>query len=100
MPTDASIATIIVVVALITFASRIVGPFMMIRIGASPRVTRFLDGLSVSVVAALVASMLAQGTLRDGAAVAVAAVVMLATRSATSAMLAGILCAAAWSFIA
>ena len=95
-----SAAAIVGLVAAITFGSRIIGALVMTQVGISPRITRFLSGLSVSVLAALVASMLARGGLREAAAVLVAVVVMLATRSAVFAMLAGIACGSFWTMLA
>lgn len=89
----------ILVVAGITFASRIVGSVLMRSVTVSPAVERFLDSLSVSVIAALVASIVAQGDLRDATAVGLAAIVMLASKSAVWAMLAGTGIAAAWAAV-
>jgi len=99
MPGDLSAALAIALMIAVTFGSRLAGPLIMSRVGLSPRIERFLDGLSVSVIAALVASIVAQGGLREAAAVAVAAIVMLGARSAIWAMLAGVACAAAWSAV-
>ena len=70
---------------------------MMTRVGVTARVERFLDGLSVSVVAALVASIVAQGGAREAAAVVIAVVVMFASKSAVWAMIAGMAVAAGWA---
>ncbi|WP_289032308.1 AzlD domain-containing protein [uncultured Roseibium sp.] len=89
----------ILVIASITFLNRIAGPIMMKHIDTSARVERFLDAMSVSVVAALVASILAQGGWREVAAVGLSAVVMMRSRSAVWAMISGIGAAAAWSAV-
>jgi uncharacterized membrane protein len=89
----------ILLVAAVTLASRLAGPLLMSRIGTTPRVERFLDGLSISVVAALVASIVAQGGPREATAVVIAAMVMLASRSAVWAMVAGMAVAAVWAFL-
>ena len=99
MPSDFSAALAIVLIAVLTYGSRIAGSLVMSRIAASPKVERFLDGMSVSVIAAIVATILAQNGPREAAAVALAALVMLGTRSALWALLAGVACAAAWSFV-
>ena len=99
MPNDFSALVAIALIAALTYGSRIAGALVMSRISTSPRIERFLDGLSVSVIAAVVASMLAQDGPREAAAVALAALVMLGTSNAVVAMLAGVLCAAAWSFL-
>ncbi|MCA0964780.1 AzlD family protein [Salipiger bermudensis] len=83
----------------VTLATRLAGPLAMARIGASPRVERFLEGVSVSVLAALVASIVAQGGTREAVAVGLAGVVMLATQSAVWAMIAGMVLAAGWTAI-
>ena len=90
------------IVAGVTLASRLAGSFLagsflMGRADASPGVERFLDGLSVAVIAALVASSLAQNSLREGVAVAVTVLVMLRSATATRAMIAGMALAAAWA---
>ena len=60
MPSDLSAALAIALIAVVTYGSRIAGALVMSRITISPRVERFLDGMSISVIAAIVASMLAQ----------------------------------------
>ena len=87
----------IMVIAFVTFCSRIAGPVLMSRIADSDRIERFLDAMAVSVVAALVASITAQAGWRETAAVAICAVVMLRSQSAIWAIIAGIFLAAAWS---
>ena len=87
----------IALVAAVTFASRLSGAFLMTRVNRSATVERFLDGLSVSVLAALVASALAQNGLREAGAVALAALIMLRTHSAVWALTGGIAAAAAWT---
>ncbi len=84
----------IALMAMAAFATRIAGPLLMAQVRTTPRSERFLEGLAASVVAALVASLLVQGDLRDVVSVAVAALVMLATRSVIWSMLAGMACAA------
>jgi uncharacterized membrane protein len=94
-PTSAWLA--ILLVAGVTLASRISGPLLMARVPRSPAVERFLQSLSLAVIAALVASMLTHGGPREAAAVAVAAVVMAVLRRPIWAMAAGMACAAAWT---
>nr|WP_262386517.1 AzlD domain-containing protein [Roseobacter litoralis] len=88
----------ILVVAFVTFFSRIAGPVLMSRVAITDRIERFLDSMAVSVVAALVASLIAQAGLREAAAVAICAVVMLRSQSAIWAIMAGICMAAGWSY--
>lgn len=88
---------IIPLVAVIVYATRALGPVLMTRVTFSPQMTRFLDGLAISVIVALVATALAKAGLREGAAVALAATMMLTTRNVFWAMVAGIALAAGWS---
>lgn len=89
---------IVPLVAGIVFATRALGPVLMTKVSFSPRVTRFLDGLAISVIVAMVATALAKAGLREAAAVALAAGVMLTTRNVFWAMTAGIALAAGWSY--
>lgn len=96
MPSTSAAWAAIGLVALVTFASRLVGPLIISKIGVSVRLERFLDGLSVSVIAALTASIVMASDLRQSASFALAALVMLVVRRASWAMLAGIIFASAW----
>lgn len=89
----------ILLVSGITIASRIGGPLVMAYIPMSSAVERFLQNLSLSVIAALVAAMLARGGLREAASVAIAAVVMLVLRKAIWAMGMGMATAALWTVL-
>ena len=97
MPSDIPAVAAIIMIAAITFASRMAGALLMSRVIVSARIERFLNALSVSVIAALVASIVAQNGLREAVAVALAAVVMLGSKSAVWAMLGGMGFAAAWT---
>lgn len=97
---DLHVWAAILLIAIVTLASRLAGPLLMARIATSPRVERFLEGLSISVIAALVGSIVAQSGARQATAVAIAAVVMLLSRSAVWAMIAGMALAAGWTFFA
>ncbi|MEM8852417.1 MAG: AzlD domain-containing protein [Pseudomonadota bacterium] len=99
MPDETATWLAIGLVAAVTLACRLAGPVVMSRIGPSPRIERFLQSLSISVIAALVASIVAQGGPREGAAVGVAALVMLATKSTVLALLAGMATAASWTIL-
>ena len=72
---------------------------MMLLVPVSPKIRRFLDGMSLSVIAAIVASALAVGTMREAVATAIAGLVMLGSKSAIGAMSAGIVLAAIWTLI-
>lgn len=90
----------ILLAAALTLATRLAGPIVMTFLPMSPRVERFLQNLSLAVLAALVASMLVRGGLREAASVAVAVAVMALARRSIWAMGAGMACAAAWTYLA
>ena len=96
---DLTVWTAIALIAGVTLTSRLAGPFLMNHVNASAKIERFLDGLSVAVIAALVASILAQNGFREAAAVALAVLVMLRSANATWAMIAGMAVAALWTHI-
>ncbi|RVU34828.1 AzlD domain-containing protein [Hwanghaeella grinnelliae] len=96
-PSSLPIWLIVPLVAGIVFATRALGPVLMAKAAFSPRVTRFLDGLAISVIVAMVATALAKAGPREAVAVALAATVMLTTRSVFWAMIAGVALAAGWS---
>lgn len=100
MPDVVSAWLAILLVSGVTLASRLSGPILMARLPMSATVERFLQNLSLSVIAALVASMLMRGGLREAAAVTAAALVMIVFRKSIWAMGAGMLVAAAWTFVA
>lgn len=97
MTNDTALILAIVLIAGLTFASRIAGPLLMTKMAASPKMERYLDALSVSMIAALVASSVAQTGWREAVAVLVAASVMLGGKNALWAMAAGMVLAAGWS---
>ncbi len=97
MPGELAAYAAILMMAAVTLATRLLGAAFMERVSASPRVERFLEALSSSVLAAVVATVVAQGGLREAAAVALAALVMLSVKSAIWAMLAGMGAAALWT---
>lgn len=99
MPDAFSAWAAILLASTLTLATRLSGPVLMARLPMSPRIERFLQNLSLAVLAALVASMLARGGLREAAAVAVAVLVMALLRKSIWAMGAGMICAAAWTFL-
>ena len=99
MQIDANPFTAIVLIGIVVYATRVMGPAMMLGVQVSAKIKRFLDGLALSVIVAIVASALATSTTREMVAVTVAAAVMFASRSAISAMTAGAMVAAAWSLM-
>ncbi len=66
-------------------------------ISGGVRVRAFLDSMSASVLAALVAHYLAGSGLREGVAVVLAVLVMLMLRNAAAAMVAAMIAAALWT---
>ncbi|WP_417769721.1 AzlD domain-containing protein [Stappia sp.] len=98
MPGELAAWAAILLVGAITLGSRLAGTFLMSRVRMSPKVEHFLDNLSVSVIAALVASLVARGGFREAVAVALASLVMLRWKSAVWAITAGMVVAAAWSY--
>lgn len=87
----------LITLAILTAAAlstRIVGAVLMTAVKPSPRVERFLEGLSTSVIAALVASQMIDADTERFAAVGVAVLIVLATRNVVLAMAGGMLFAA------
>lgn len=94
MVSNSTFLLAVLIMALAAYATRIAGAVLMSRVRTTRSTNLFLEGLSASVIAALVASLLAQSDLKDAMAVFVAIVVMLATRSVIWAILAGMACTA------
>ena len=88
----------ILLASVLTLATRLSGPILMAWLPMSPQIERFLQNLSQAVLAALVASMLARGGLREAASVGVAVLVMVLLRKSIWAMGAGMICAAGWTY--
>ncbi len=91
MELNVDIPTALVVMALITFATRIGGFLIMNWVPLSPRVQRFLEALSGSVLVALVLPLAVQGDLASQLALLVAASTMLATRNMVAAITAAMI---------
>ncbi|MEM6712860.1 MAG: AzlD domain-containing protein [Pseudomonadota bacterium] len=83
--------------AVVTLGTRLGGAFVMRLVTLSPRVTVFLEAMSASVLAAIVATFLVQNGTRELAAVGVALIVMFATRNALPAMFSAMVLAASWT---
>ncbi len=96
MPAELDTYLAIALMAGVTLATRVLGALAMSRVRTTPTVVGFLESLSSSVIVAMVATIVAQGGLRDAAAVVAAAVVMLAFKSPMAAMVTGVACAALW----
>ena len=96
---NVSFGLAIIVMSVAVFATRIAGAVFMSRIRPTVKVQRFIEGLSVSVIAALVASSLASSAISSMAAVGVAIVAVSITRSVVWAMFAGMVAAALFPLI-
>jgi uncharacterized membrane protein len=79
----------VVLLAIVTMATRNGGVWIMSYVAITPRVEAFLKYMSVSVLISIVAATTWSAGPRIWLAVAMAALVMVATRSAVGAMLAG-----------
>lgn len=100
MPGNGEAYVAILLMGLVTVATRVLGAAIMARFSTGGWVGRFLDAMSSSVMAAIVASFLARGGVREAAVVALAAVVMFAFRNAIAALAAGAALGAAWTQLA
>ncbi len=89
----------IALLALVTLGTRLGGATVMRFVTFSPRVTVFLEAMSASVLAAIVVTFVVSNETREAAAVGIALLIMLATRSAIWAMVGGLLTGAAWTFL-
>src|ERR1700681_2554296 len=76
--------------ALVTYATRAAGVFLMGLVPITPRLESFLRSLSSSVLVALIVPAALKGDAASLAAVASAGLVMITTRSAVGAMIAGV----------
>jgi uncharacterized membrane protein len=86
----------IAAMALITYATRAGGLWVMGYVPLSPRVESFLRHMASSVIVAIIVTQAWRGDWAMRVAVAVSVAVMLAMRSTTAALAAGMVAAAAW----
>ncbi len=91
---EVSAALAVAAMALATYVTRMSGLVIMSFVRITPRVRRGLEALSGSVLVAIVVPAAVRGDLASQVAVAASAGVMLATRNAVFAMVAGIVAAA------
>ncbi len=89
----------ITLMAFVTLGTRLGGAMIMRFVTLSPRVTVFLEAMSTSVLAAIVATFLVNNGTRELAAIGVALLIMALTRSAVWAMIGAVVLAAGWSWI-
>jgi uncharacterized membrane protein len=87
----------IMLVAGVVYATRIAGALLVTQLTVTPRLTRFLDALAASVIAALVASSITMTSTREAVAAGIALAVGIVAKSTLLAMCAGILAAALWA---
>jgi uncharacterized membrane protein len=85
---------IVLVMALVTLATRWVGVFAMSWVPIGPRVRRFINAMSGSVLVALLAPLALEGDGGARLALATTAVVMLVLKKPLPAIAAGIVAAA------
>jgi uncharacterized membrane protein len=85
----------VVLMTLVTMATRFSGVWIMSFVAITPRIEAFLKSLAVSVVIAIVVPATLHASPRIWLAVAAAVIVMALTRSALGAMLVGAALAAA-----
>jgi uncharacterized membrane protein len=83
----------VLVMVLVTFATRIAGVWVMSHFRITPRLESFLKAMGSSVLIAIVVPATVAGPPRFWLAVAAAVLVMATTRSALAAMLVGTLAA-------
>lgn len=95
---DTAFLTIVAVMSVIVFFTRIGGAAALAWIPVTPKLERFLEGMSVAVIAAMVATLLMRGETVDLVAVAFASAVMMISRSVIGSMFTGMLVAGAFGY--
>lgn len=99
MDANSSAYLTIVLIAGIVFTTRILGAELMLMFSLTPRLEAFLKSMALSVFVAIVASAAASHGLRESLAVLITAGVMYFSKSSITAMVAGVMAAAAWTGI-
>jgi uncharacterized membrane protein len=95
MVSDATAVVAVLLLALVTLATRLAGVGIMSYVTITPRIEAFLKYMASGVLIAIVVPNALSASPRIWIAVAAAALVMIATRSALTAMLIGTALAAA-----
>lgn len=95
MVDDVAAIGAVLVLALVTIATRLAGVWIMSYVQITARIEAFLKHMATSVFIAIVVPAAVNGAPRIGLAVAAATVAMIASRSALAAMLVGTAVAAA-----
>lgn len=93
-PTTALVAILIMVV--VTYLTRIGGVLIMTRVPIGPRVERFIQAMSGSVLIAVIVPMAAEGDWGARLALVATLIATLTTRKPLIAIAAGIATAALW----
>ncbi|MEM7300204.1 MAG: AzlD domain-containing protein [Pseudomonadota bacterium] len=99
MLSEGSYLIAVAAMALVVLVSRLSGAFVMAWVTPTPRVEKFLEGMAVSVIAALVASSLVTADTKTFVATGCAVIVAIFLRNVIFAMIAGMLTAAAFPHI-
>ncbi|MEL7524549.1 MAG: AzlD domain-containing protein [Pseudomonadota bacterium] len=99
MLSDWSYLIAVTVLALVALGTRLSGALLMAWVTPTPRIERFLEGMAVSVIAALVASSLVTMDFKTFVATGSAMLVAAFSRNVIWAMLAGMIVAAAYPLI-
>ena len=94
MVDTAAAVSAVLLLAAVTMATRVGGVCIMSYVEITPRIESFLKYMSVSVLISIVVPTACAGTPRIWLAVGTAALIMVATRSALGAMVAGTVLAA------
>jgi len=95
MVSDATAVAAVILLALLTLATRLAGVGIMSYVTITPRIEAFLKYMASGVLIAIVVPNTLAASPRIWIAVAAAGIVMVATRSALTAMLIGTTLAAA-----
>jgi len=95
MVSDATAVLAVMLLALVTLATRFAGVWIMSYVAITPRIEAFLKYMASGVLIAIVVPNTLSASPRIWIAVAAAGIVMVATRSALTAMLIGTALAAA-----
>ena len=95
MVDDVTAVGAVLVLALVTLATRLAGVWIMSYVEITARIEAFLKYMATSVFIAIVVPAAVNGAPRIGLAVGAAAIAMIASRSALAAMLIGAAVAAA-----
>lgn len=95
MSFEVGAAVALAVMAVTTYVTRVGGLVIMSRTPITPRVERFLEALSGSVLVALVLPQAVAGDLAAKVAIALAVIVMVATRQTLLALIVSLAAAAA-----